>query len=164
MARSELSTEKILEMLRSNPQRIAEITRGWSEAQLHTRPAPEEWSAVEVLAHLRACADVWGQCITDILASEHPTLRAIDPRTWAKRTDYPRLDYASSWQAYLEQRDALLEQLHCLTPAEWKRSARVTGAGRELERSIRFYAQWLARHEHTHLKQFRQLANLFHQV
>jgi hypothetical protein len=29
--------------------------------------ALSEWSAVEVLAHLRACGDVWGGCIARIL-------------------------------------------------------------------------------------------------
>lgn len=52
--------EQTLTLLAETPERIAILTDGLSPAQLQTRPAPDEWSAVEVLAHLRACADVWG--------------------------------------------------------------------------------------------------------
>jgi hypothetical protein len=39
-----------------------------------------------------------------------------------------------------------------LPPKAWTRSATVTGAGRPLQRSVFFYAQWLATHERSHLK------------
>src|SRR5262245_49175028 len=49
------------------------LTAGLVPELLHTAPAPHEWSAVDVLAHLRACADVWGNCIAEIIAHDHPT-------------------------------------------------------------------------------------------
>ena len=56
-----------------------------------------------------------------------------------------------------EQRATLLKRLNALTPEDWLRSAIVTGAARPLHRSVQFYAQRLAKHERSHLKQFRQL-------
>jgi hypothetical protein len=52
-------------MLAATPPRITALTAGLGPAQLHTAPAPDEWSANEVLAHLRACADMWDNCIKE---------------------------------------------------------------------------------------------------
>ena len=44
-------------------------------------------------------------------------------------------------------------------PAMWAaRGATVKGAGKVLERTVRFYAEWLAAHERPHLKQIERIA------
>jgi hypothetical protein len=144
--------QKTLTLLEETPPRLAALTENRSAAQLWMRPAPDAWSAVEIVAHLRACADVWGDCIASILAEDHPTIRAIDPRAWIKQTDYPELDFETSLDAFAKQRTALLAMLQPRTAAEWARAATVTGAGGPLERTVHFYAQWLARHKGSHLK------------
>jgi hypothetical protein len=88
-----LTTEQVLALLAENPPRIAALTAGLTPAQLRTAPSRDAWSATEVLAHLRACADVWGDCIRTMLAEDKPTLRAVNPRTWIKRTNYPELEF-----------------------------------------------------------------------
>jgi len=45
-----------------------------SLAQLHTAPNPGEWSADQVLAHLRACADVWGGNILRMISEDRPAM------------------------------------------------------------------------------------------
>ena len=112
-----------------------------------------EWSANDVLAHLRACADVRGGCIPVILAEDRPTLRAVDPRSWIERTDYRDLEFGPSLRAFAAQRAELLALLEPLPPEGWSRAATVTGAGKPLERSVLFYAEWLARHERPHVEQ-----------
>ena len=93
MARMPLTVEQILSVLAETPKRLAALTVDLTPPQLRTAPGPDEWSANEVLAHLRSCADVWGDCISRMLAEEHPTLRAIDPRAWTERTNYPELEF-----------------------------------------------------------------------
>ena len=159
MSRKPLSTEQMLTALAESPARIAELTIGLTEAQLHAAPGQGEWSANEVLAHLRSCADVWGNCMVTILNQDMPTIRAIDPRTWTRRTNYPDLEFKVSLQAFTVQRSELLAFLRPLEPEIWLRSATVTGAGKPLERTVHFYAQWLARHERPHLKQIMHIAS-----
>jgi DinB superfamily len=60
-----LTSAQVLTMLAATPPRITALTAGLGPAQLHTAPAPDEWSANEVLAHLRACADMWDNCIKE---------------------------------------------------------------------------------------------------
>lgn len=68
MPNRSVTTQQILAILAETPRSLAAITGGLTLAQLHSAPAPGEWSANDVLAHLRACADVWGNCIAEILA------------------------------------------------------------------------------------------------
>jgi len=155
----ELASAEVLTMLAATPPRIATLITGLAPAQLQNAPAPDQWSANQVLAHLRACADMWGDCIAAMLAQDHPTLRAINPRTWISQTDYHEQAFHRSLQAFTEQRASLLAILEPLAPAGWARSATVTGAGKPLERTVRFYAERLAIHERPHLKQIEHIAN-----
>jgi len=154
-----LTPEQVLTLLAAAPPRLAALTSDLAPAQLRTAPTLDAWSANEVLAHLRACADVWGGCIVAMLAEDRPTLRAINPRTWIKRTNYLDLDFRPSFDAFAAQRAELLAVLEPLPPGDWARAATVTGAGKVLERTVLFYARWLAGHERPHLKQVERIVN-----
>lgn len=157
MARNPLPIELILSLLKSGPPRIAECTAGLNPTQLNTAPAPGEWSANQVVAHLRACADMWGGYIARMLAEEHPTIRVINPRTWIKRTNYLQQPFDTNLQAFTEQRQELLTTLSTLSPEQWQRSATMTGAGKPLQRNVHSYAESIAIHERPHLKQIAHL-------
>lgn len=159
MPRRLLTIEQVLAVLAESPGRIAMPATGMLPSQLHAVPSPDKWSANDVLAHLRACADVWGDCIETIIAQDEPTIRAVNPRTWIKRTDYPEQEFLPSLQAFTAQRTDLLALLGALTPEAWSRTATVTGTGKPLQRTVFFYAQWLATHERPHLKQIKRIAN-----
>jgi hypothetical protein len=152
-----LTPEQILTMLAATPPRLAALTAGQDPAQLRTPPTSEEWAATEVLAHMRACADMWGGCTATILAEDRPTLRAVNPTTWIRHTDYREQEFQPSLHAFTTQRTQLLAVLEPLAPADWARAATVTGAGKALERTVLSYAQWLARHERPHVKQIERL-------
>ena len=149
--------EQALTILAQTPQRIAALTADLTPAQLRTPPAPGEWSANDVLAHLRSCADIWGDCIKRLLAEDHPTLRAINPTAWIKQTDYPDLAFRPSQRAFDTQRAELLALLESVAPEAWSRAATVTGAGAPLTKSVRDYVERMARHERAH---WRQLAKI----
>jgi len=155
--RSLTTSEQVLTALADTPPRIAALTVGLGPAHVRTVPPDGGWSATEVLAHLRACADVWGDCMTAMIAHDRPTLRAVDPRTWIKRTDYLDQDFQSSLHAFATQRTALLAVLEPLAPNGWARASTVTGAGKPLERTVLFYARWMAKHEQPHLKQLDRI-------
>lgn len=122
------------------------------------KPVPGEWSTNEVLAHLRACGDMWGGCIKAVLAENHPTLRAVNPRTWIEKTNHRELEFAVSLQAFTAQRAELLGVLRPLPPEGWLRAATVSVAGKPFERTVQFYAEWLATRERPHVKQIERIA------
>ena len=49
-----LTIGQILAILTATPQRIAELTTGLAPAQLQESLTPDQWSANQELAHLRA--------------------------------------------------------------------------------------------------------------
>jgi hypothetical protein len=153
MARQLMTMEQILSILRDTPERLRGLTGDLTEAELHAAPERGEWSVTEIAAHLRSCADVWGQAIETIALTDHPTIRAVSPTTWIKSTDYRELAFASLLQAFGTQRDQLLALLGQLPDQGWWRTATVLGGGRPLELTVHSYADRLARHERTHWRQ-----------
>jgi hypothetical protein len=162
MPNTPLTIERVLTLLRDTPTRIAALTADLSPEALQRRPTPEEWSANEVLAHLRACADVWGNYIRTIIAKDQPTWRAVSPRTWIKQTDYPELEFRPSLRAFTTQRADLLAVLSPLPIDAWERSARVSAVGRVLEPTVQSYAERLVDHEQQHIKQIACIAGTMH--
>jgi hypothetical protein len=154
-----LTIDQVLTRLTEQPKAIATLTAGLPRARLHRAPSRGEWSANDVLAHLRSCGDMWGRYIATIIAEDRPTIRAMNPTTWIKSTNYPELEFAPSFRAYSSQRAALLARLRPLPKAAWSRSATVTGAGRPRDRTVLEYAQWLATHERSHVKQIARIVD-----
>jgi len=160
VSRPVLSVEQVLPLLRETVPRIGELTAGLGPDALHASPGPGEWSVNEVLAHLRACADVWGAGIATILAKDTPTIHAVNPRTWMKSTNYPELKFQSSFKAFVRQKTDLLAVLEALPRRSWSRRAIIRGAGSVLEWTVLIYATRLAVHERSHLKQIRRIAGV----
>jgi hypothetical protein len=160
MTSNYLPIEKILTILKETPPRLAKMTAGLTSDKLHTAPSAGEWSANEVLAHLRACDDVWGgYYIMTILAQDKPTIKARNPRTWIKSTDYLEQDFQSLLRAFARQRKKLLAVLEPLPPKDWTRTNTLIGAGKPLQQTLISHADGLARHERAHLKQIERTLN-----
>lgn len=154
-----LSIEQNLTLLADTPSRIASLTKGLSPIQLVTPPEPGEWSARDVLAHLRACADMWVKYISLILSEDRPTFKAVNPTTWIKQTNYLEQEFRPSLRGFTTQRSELMGVLKPLPPEAWSRTATVTGAGKPRERTVQTYAQWLANHEQSHFRQIERIAS-----
>jgi len=135
-----------LTILKETPLRIAALTESLSPEQLHRRPGSNEWSVNEVLAHLRACADVWGDCMMRIITEDTPSFRGISPRTWIRKTDYPELEFNVSFPTFVAQRAKLLATLEPLPPLGWSRKAMVKKDGKVRERTVLHYADMMAHH------------------
>ena len=155
-----LPIDTILTILKETPPRLAKLTAGLTPAQLHTAPSDGEWSANEVLAHLRACNEVWGgYYIMTILTEDNPTIKAVNPRTWIKNTSYLEQEFQSSLRAFTKERRKLLAVLEPLLPKDWSRTNTLIGAGKPLQQTLMSHADGLARHERAHLKQIERILN-----
>ena len=159
MPGSSLTSEQVLTLLAAAPPRIAALTAGLLPSQLLAAPNPGEWSANEVLAHLRACADVWGNCMLTMIAQDKQTLRAVNPPYLDRKDELSRTRVQTLARAFTGQRRELLAVLEPLPPKAWSRTATVTGAGKSLQRTVLFYGQWLVEHERPHIKQIERIVN-----
>src|SRR5688500_19851185 len=84
--------DQVLTQLTEQPKAIAALTAGLPRARLHRAPSRDEWSINGVIAHLRSCSDIWGQCMAKINAEDHQTIRAMKATTWITDRKSTRLN------------------------------------------------------------------------
>jgi hypothetical protein len=112
----------LIARLSATPARIARTVSGWTEAQLHAAPADSEWSAVEILAHLRASDDILAARAFMILARDNPPMPSFDERRWAEVAGYMQADIHTSLEAFRLRRAELAAMLRRAAPGDWQRS------------------------------------------
>jgi len=145
--------EQYLKLLEETPRRIKRLTGSMDEARLQRRTEKERWSVNDILAHLRSCADVWGDSIAAMLAEENPRVPYRHPRQWIKKTDYLELPFHESFQAFIVQRRKLLRVLKPLSPKAWSRAATIQGR----EHTVFTQVRRMAMHESVHCEQIESL-------
>ena len=158
---TQMNCAAILEMLETTPRRIASVTGTLSDGELNWKPAADSWSINEVLAHLRCCADVWGESIRKILKQDQPAFRHVSPRGWIKKTNYLELEFKASFHAFNTQRQELLNTLRALPAEGWSRRANVKTATKVREETVLSYARRLADHEFGHCEQIDRVLHAF---
>jgi uncharacterized damage-inducible protein DinB len=144
---------ELIALLAEAPRRIAAAVAGKPEARLKRRTQAEPWSVSDILAHLRAGADVREKFIRTMLTQDKPVLRYVSPRSYIKKTDYLDLPFAESFQAYRLQRQGLLKMLQDLPPGGWARSTTI----KERPETVLSYAGYLCDHETLHCAQIEAL-------
>jgi hypothetical protein len=141
--------KKYIAVLSETQQRIAQAAENLDEARLQHKADPKSWSANDILAHLRSCADLWSYSIYAMLAENEPVYSDIDERKWAKVTRYAELPFSESYLAFSLQRENLLRILKDLPFETWERSAIIF----ERRHTIFTQTRRLAKHETEHCEQ-----------
>jgi hypothetical protein len=90
--------EQFLKLLAEAPRCIATATKDLAEVRLYLRTKEEPWFVSDILAQLRASADVREKFIHIMLTQEHPTLRYISPRSYIKKTNYLELPFPNRFR------------------------------------------------------------------
>ena len=75
---------KALKILVETPIRLKSACSGKNDEQLGFVQDSDSRSAREILAHLRACGDLWTQSIYAMLAEDEPVLPDINEHKYAK--------------------------------------------------------------------------------
>lgn len=123
------------------------------DAGLARQPAPGEWSVVEVLAHLRASADVFGHTIYMCLMVDKSTVPYLHPNEWMAMQGYPAISFDENWQIFQLNRRQLLRKLNTLTPDQWECSCTIKTQVRTVYGEMRR----MALHEKGHYDQIEAL-------
>jgi hypothetical protein len=143
----------LLNRLDAAPKTIVALFVSRTDAEL-TTGRDGEWSAAEVLAHLRAADDIQAYRAYAILARDAPPLPAFDERRWAEVVGYAALPIRESLAVYAGKRGELVAMLRRITPEEWDRTCQHETLG-----ALTLWAQLsnLAEHEEEHLAQLKSL-------
>jgi len=143
--------QKYLGILSETPRQIALAEKEFEEEYLQFRANTKSWSANDILAHLRSCADLWTHSIYAMLAENEPVFSDINERKWGKVTRYVELPFHQSFQAFSLQRESLLSVLKDLPFDSWERSALIF----EGRHTVFTQTRRLAKHETEHLEQLK---------
>lgn len=167
------SIEERLGRLQRTPGELERAVAGKSEAEVSRRPDGRNWSAREILCHLRDVEELFQVRFHTIVALDEPRILVVgatpadlapwriggsiqhplDPDRWAEERQYRRSDAGEALAAFQRRRAEVLTLLRSLSPPEWQRG------GTHLRRGRQTLAEWvasLAAHDDNHLDQLRR--------
>lgn len=149
---------RILKLLKQGSSRLEKMTHGAQSTRLYFRTDEEPWSVSDVLAHLRACSDVWGSSISTMISQDHPTMRYVSPRSWMRKPKYADQEFDVALEAFTQERQKLVKILADLEEAGWARPGTFTGASpHQRNQTVFSYAERIVNHEQPHLDQIEAL-------
>lgn len=150
--------ERILDLLTRGPVRLNDATNGIPTSQLHLRTEEEPWSVSDILVHLRACSDVWGDSIRAMLTQVNPTKRYVSPRSFMKKPKYQGQEFNIALESFKQEREKLVKNLLNLDEAGWLRPGTFTGTSpRQRNQTVFSLTERIVKHELPHLDQVESL-------
>jgi hypothetical protein len=142
----------LIESYRQGPAEVRAAVAGATDAELDTRPAPDEWTAREVVHHLADSETMSSIRLRKLLAEDAPTIHAYDEVEWAQRLHYDRPIERSlaTLEAVRAGNAELLEQLAL---GQWSREGTHTESG---PYGVETWLSIYAAHAHDHADQIRR--------
>lgn len=149
-----IEIEELVERLAVTPGRIAAATAGKAPEELAAPPADGEWSALAILAHLRASDDILSPRLVAMLVRDDPPLPSYDDRRWEQMMGYADQDFQELLAAFTFRRAELARALRRHAPQDWARSGRHEDRGRVTMLDV---VRHIADHEAEHCQQIEAL-------
>jgi hypothetical protein len=97
-----LGEQEPLSVIAATPEKLKALAGKIGPAKLETAPAPDKWSAREILCHLADCEIAFGFRLRQTLAEDNHTIQPFDQDKWA--TPYANLSAAEALAAFAAAR------------------------------------------------------------
>ncbi len=152
---SEVELREHIAAADKSPQRIAAAVSGLSDTILRYKPAPDQWSILEVLGHLADVEIVYAYRFRQMLADRKPVIAPMDQNAWATRLGYSEESPAELVAAYGLNRHRTLQLLRRLKPGDLEKSAYHPELQRDV--TVAEYVAKIAAHGANHLAQIERL-------
>jgi DinB superfamily len=136
------------------PERLVRALADKSPRQLGGRPGPDEWSVIEVFAHMRAVDDIMTARIYMLMTRSNVLFADLDERRWADIAHYVNRDIHQSLTLFTLRRIEVVTALRHLFVEDWQRKGLHEIKGMQSLFSI---VQNLAIHEEEHCTQIEKL-------
>jgi uncharacterized damage-inducible protein DinB len=132
---------------------LASAVKGVSDAALSKRPDEENWSAKEVVCHLRDAEEAFLSRFQSIMAMAEPKFPAADPDRTAIERQYARDDAQKAVESFKGRRVETLAFLRALKPEQWERGGVHPARGRM---TMKDFVGLMAWHDDNHLDQIKR--------
>ncbi len=147
MARSRADRDALIAQYAAGPARLKAALASVPAEAMTWRPAPDEWSAHEIVCH---CADSETNSyarIRYVLAEPAPVIQGYDQDQWAKTFDYHRHPLEPALATVEAVRANTAALIRRLPDEAWAREGRHTESGRySAEDWLTIYAEHLEGH------------------
>jgi len=123
--------QEVVKFLEETPASIRQLTAELAaNGELTRKPAPDEFSALEQVCHLRDLErEGYGVRISKLLTENLPSLPDFDGRRIARERDYNQQDFESALQEFALARAGNVRMTKSLSPEELNRSGVLEGIG-----------------------------------
>ena len=126
---------------------------GVDDQLLSRRPDGANWSAREVICHVRDIEESFMARLQIIMLMNEPKFLPVEPDRWAEERQYQRNDAVEALQAFRARRDESLKFLRGLKVEQWERSGIHATRG---HMSIKDFVGLMAWHDDNHLDQLKR--------
>jgi hypothetical protein len=150
--RGNLDGKDPLTVLQATTPKLSSLVSGKTEDQLRKRPAPDKWSAAEIVIHLAEVELVMGFRVRLILGCNGTAIPAFDQDQWAKR--YGNAPFAMALEMHRAVRAANLALYQSLSSEQWEQYGIHSERGKETIKNI---SKLHAGHDVNHLKQIENI-------
>ncbi len=146
-----VTRRKLIDQYKDGYRSVAEAVAGAPDEELDARPAPNKWTAREVVHHLADSEMTSAIRLRLLLGSDKPQILGYDQEEFARRLFYDR-PIDASLDAFKAARRSTAEILDRMSEADWLREGTHSEHGRyTVEKWLEIYAV----HAHGHAEQIR---------
>ncbi len=131
----------------------AAVVKNVPDAQLTKRPDPKNWSAKEVVCHVRDTEESFMTRFLSILAMDEPKFLPVEPDRWAVERQYQRNDVQEALAAFKTRREETLRFFRGLKPEQWERGGVHATRGKM---TLKDFVELMAWHDDNHLDQLKR--------
>lgn len=146
-----ITSQQALDGLRSAAREIEGMVRGLNEEQMSWSPMSGEWGISNLLWHLLTAQQLLSGRVEKMLTEDNPSLASV--AAWAVASDETSSGM-EIFEEYLHMRQASIQRLEGLAPADWLRGGMHDEFGPV---TVLSQAGYFARHDQLHLPQLEKL-------
>jgi len=144
--------EQLARMERTVNDYVA-ATQGVPDAKLSRRPDDKNWSAKEVVCHVRDIEESFMMRFLTIMAMDEPKFLPVEPDRWAVERQYQRNDVQEALAAFKSRREDTLRFFRGLKPQQWERGGIHATRGKM---TLKDFVELMAWHDDNHLDQLKR--------
>jgi hypothetical protein len=143
---------ELVQQYKDGVAKVREALEGATEAELDSRPAPDKWTAREIVHHLADSEMTSAIRLRRLIAEDAPVIVGYDQEEFTRRLHYDR-PIEASMRAFAAARETTGELLDRLSEAEWGRAGTHSESGHY---DVLIWLDIYAKHAHGHADQIRR--------
>jgi hypothetical protein len=114
---------RAVDEIERNPDAVIAVVQSLDEQALRYKPAPDKWSALEIMAHLADVEIIYGFRLRQIFVQPGSTIAPVDQDGWAEKLGYLEQSLPELIERYRVNRRANVRLLRRLTVEDLDKSA-----------------------------------------